>query len=62
MTIDFSHLTPVIWIITAVILLGVVVVIIRFFWQHLVKYLLQGCAVILGIIALLVLLHYLKVF
>lgn len=62
MTIDFSHLAPVIWIITAVILLGVVVVIIRFFWQHLVKYLVQGCAVILGIIALLVLLHYLKVF
>ncbi len=62
MTVDFSHLAPVIWLITAVILFGVVVVIIHFFWQHLVKYLAQGCAVILGVIALLVLLHYLKVF
>jgi hypothetical protein len=62
MTIDFSNLSPVIWIITAVILLGVAIVIIRFFWQHLVKYLVQGCVIILGIIALLVLLHYLKVF
>jgi hypothetical protein len=62
MTIDFSHLAPLIWVITAVILLGVAVVIIRFFWQHLVKYLVQGCAVIVGIIALFVILHYLKVF
>jgi hypothetical protein len=62
MNIDFSHLAPVIWIITAIILLGVAVVIFRFFWQHLVKYLVQGCAIFLGIIALLVLVHYLKVF
>ena len=62
MTIDFSNLAPAIWIITAVILLGIAVVIIRFFWQHLVKYLLQGFVILLGIIALGVLLHYLKVF
>jgi len=44
--------------------LGVIVafVIIRFFWKHILKYLFQGCLVILVIIALLALLHYFKVF
>jgi hypothetical protein len=37
-------------------------VIIRFFWRHLLKYLFQGCLVILAVIALLALLHYFKVF
>ena len=62
MTIDFSQLPLLIWIVVAVVIISVIVIVIRFFWQHVVKFALQGCAVILAIIALLFLLHYFKVF
>ncbi len=47
-----------------IIILGIVVVfvIVRFLWQHVVKYLLHGCLVVIGIAAILLLLHYFKVF
>jgi hypothetical protein len=38
------------------------VILIRFFWKHLLKYLFQGCLFLLAILALLALLHYFKVF
>lgn len=64
MNIDFSAIpyNQIVWWI--LIGLGVIlaVVIIRFFWRHILKYLFQGCLVILAIIALLALLHYFKVF
>ncbi len=64
MNIDFSTIpyNQIVW--AVVIVVGVIVafVVIRFFWQHIVKFLLQGCLVILAIIALLALLHYFKVF
>ena len=62
MNIDFSQIAPIIWIVVAILLIVVVVIVIKFFWQHILKFALQGCAVILGIIALLLLLHYFKVF
>ncbi len=47
-----------------IVILGIVVVfvIVRFLWQHVVKYLLHGCLVVIGIAAILLLLHYFKVF
>ena len=36
----------------------VAIVVIRFFWRHLLKYLFQGCLVILVIVALLAIAHY----
>jgi len=64
MNIDFSAIpyNQIVWWI--LIGLGVVlaVVVIRFFWRHILKYLFQGCLVILAIIALLALLHYFQVF
>jgi uncharacterized membrane protein len=62
MNIDFSQIAPIVWIVAAVLVVVVVIVVIRFFWQHILKFALQGCAVILAILALLYLLHYLKVF
>jgi hypothetical protein len=62
MSIDFSQLAPFVWILAAVLIIIVAVVVIRFFWQHVLKYLLHGCVVIVAIIALLALLHYFKVF
>ncbi len=58
MNIDLSHLASYIWILAAILVVILAIVIIRFFWQHILKYLLQGCLVILGIIALLAVLHY----
>ena len=64
MTIDFSTIpyNQIVW--WLLIILGVVVafVVIRFFWKHILKYLFQGCLVILAIIALLAVLRYFKVF
>jgi hypothetical protein len=38
-------------------------VIIRFFWQHILKYIVHGCLGIVGILVLLALLHYIfKIF
>jgi hypothetical protein len=58
MTIDMSSLTSYIWILAAILVVILVVVVIRFFWQHILKYLLQGCLVILGILVLMAVLHY----
>jgi len=50
------------WAVVIIVALVLAVAVIRFFWKHILKYLVQGCAVILVIIALLALLHYFKVF
>jgi hypothetical protein len=64
MTVDFSTFSSshIVWLLLAVVGVVVVFVVIRFFWKHLLKYLFQGCLVILVIIALLALLRYFKVF
>ncbi len=64
MSVDFSTFSSsqIVWLLLAVVGVVVVFVVIRFFWRHLLKYLFQGCLVILAVIALLALLHYFKVF
>jgi hypothetical protein len=64
MTFDFSSISAaqMIGLFVIFLVLLIVFVVIRFFWQHVVKYLLHGCVVILAIIAILVLLHYFGVF
>jgi cell division protein FtsW (lipid II flippase) len=64
MSIDLTKLfsNQVVWAVLAVVGIIVAFVIIRFFWKHLLKYLFQGCLVVLGIILLLALLRYFKVF
>ena len=60
MNIDFSAIpyNQVIWWVVIGLGLILAVVLIRFFWQHILRYLLQGCLVIIGILALLAVLHY----
>jgi hypothetical protein len=58
MNIDMSQLAPYIWILAAILVVIVAFVIIRFFWQHVLKFLLKGCLGILGFIALLAVLHF----
>ena len=62
MLIDLSRLAPSLWIVAAILAVLVVFGIIRFFWQHIVKFLLQGCLVVVGIIILLAVLRYFKLF
>ena len=64
MTINLAsmHLPLIVWVVVIIMAIVVAVAVIRFFWKHILKYLVQGCAVILVIIALLALLHYFKVF
>ena len=62
MTINISQLAPFIWILAAVLVVIVVFVVIRFFWRHVLKFLIQAGLAIVAIVALLALLHYLKIF
>jgi hypothetical protein len=64
MKIDFSAIpyNQIIWWLLVALGVALALVVIRFFWSHLLKYLFQGCLVILAVIALLALLHYFKVF
>jgi hypothetical protein len=63
MNIDFSAIpyNQIVWGILIILALVVAVVLIRFFWQHILKYLFQGCLVILAILAVLALLQYFNV-
>ena len=62
MTINISQLTPFIWILAAVLVVIVIFAVIRFFWRHVLKFLLRAGLVVLVIAAFLALLHYFKVF
>lgn len=62
MTVNISQLAPFIWILAAVLVVIVAFVVIRFFWRHVLKFLVQAGLVILAIVALLALLRYFKVF
>jgi hypothetical protein len=53
-----SQLAPYIWLLIAILVVIVVFIIVRFFWQHILKYLLQGCLIIVGLVALWAVLHY----
>jgi len=64
MSVDFSTFasSQIVWLLLAIAGVVVVFVVIRFFWKHILRYLFRGCLVILGVIALLALLRYFKVF
>jgi len=64
MNIDFSALpyNQIVWWVLGILAVVVAFVVIRFFWKHILKYLFQGCLVIVAILALLAVLRYFKVF
>jgi hypothetical protein len=63
MNIDMSQLAPFIWLLAAILVIIIAFIVIRFFWRHVLKFVLQGCLAILGIMALLAVLHFVfKVF
>jgi hypothetical protein len=62
MNIDMSHLAPYIWIMAAVVAAFVIFIIIRFFWQHILRYFFHGCVAVVALIVLLAILHYFKIF
>jgi hypothetical protein len=62
MSINLSAISPYLWIVGVILVAIVAFVIIRFFWHHVLRYLVQGCLVIVGIILLLAVLHFFKIF
>jgi hypothetical protein len=64
MSVDFSTFSSsqIVWVVLAGVAVIVVIAVIRFFWKHLLKYVFQGCLFIVAVIALLLVLHYFKVF
>ncbi len=64
MTIDFSNntLNLILWLIVALVLLTGIAIVVRFFFHHILKHLVQGCLVLLAIAAILAVLHYFRVF
>ena len=64
MSFDFGtiNLNSALWVV-AIVIGGVLAFIaIKFFYQHILHFLLRGCAILFLIIALLAILHYLKIF
>ncbi len=64
MTISFStiSLTQLIWIILILVALAAIFIVVRFFFHHILKYLVQGCLVVFVIVAILAILHFFRVF
>jgi hypothetical protein len=62
MTINISQLAPIIWILAAVLIVILAFVVIRFFWRHVLKFLIQAGLIVLVIFVLWAVLHYFKVF
>ena len=63
MNIDLSPFAPYLWIVAIILVVIVAFIVIRFFWQHVLKYILHGCLGIVGILIVLALLHYIfKIF
>jgi hypothetical protein len=62
MTVNISQLAPFIWILAAILIVILAFVVIRFFWKHVLKFLIQAGLVVLVIFALLAVLRYFKVF
>jgi hypothetical protein len=60
MSVDFANIpfNQIVWGVLIIIGIILALVLIKFFWQHLLKYLLQGCLVIVLILGLLAVLHY----
>jgi hypothetical protein len=64
MSLDFSTLSlnQLLWLIIIVVGLVVAFIVVRFFFHHILKHLIQGCLVVLAILAVLAILHYFGVF
>jgi hypothetical protein len=62
MNINLAPLAPYIWFLAALLAVVLIFIAIRFYWRHILKYVVQGCLGIVVIILLLALLHYFKVF
>ena len=61
MSINISQLAPFIWILAAILVVVIAVALIRFFWRHVLKVALHGCAVIVVIVVILAVLSYFKI-
>jgi len=58
MNINFSQFSPYLLILAGILVIIVIFGLIRFFWHHILKFVVQGCLVIVGILVVLALLRY----
>ena len=58
MNFNLTQFAPYFWIVAIILVIIVAFIIIRFFWHHVLRYLLHSCVGIVGILILLALLHY----
>jgi len=64
MTIDLSMIdwNAVLWVVIIVIAAIVIFLVVKYFFQPLLRFLLRGCGCLILIVIFLFILHYLKVF
>jgi hypothetical protein len=64
MSIDLSaiHLSPLLWLLILVVVVLVVFGVFRFFFHHLIHLLFRGCGLLVIAVAILYVLHLLKLF
>jgi len=61
MSVDFATIptSQLVWMAILVLVVIIAIVILRFFWRHILRYLLHGCLTILAILVIVAALHYL---
>jgi hypothetical protein len=53
MNIDMANLAPYVWIVIIILVIIVAFVVIRFFWHHVLRYLLHGCVGLLQFLSVI---------
>jgi hypothetical protein len=63
MSVDLSMIdvSLVLWLLAIVVILGLIFVVVRFFFHHLLHFVIRGCGTIMFFVFLLVILRILKV-
>jgi hypothetical protein len=61
MSVDFATFptSQLVWMAILVVAVIIVIVVLRFFWRHVIRYLLHGCLTLLAILVIVATLHYL---
>jgi len=58
MNFNLTQFGPYFWIVAIILVIVVAFVVIRFFWNHVLRYFFHGCVGILVMLAVVALLHY----
>jgi hypothetical protein len=62
MSINFAEMAPFIWVLAAALIVVGIGVVIRFFWHHVLRFVIHAGIFIVAVVLIFAILRYLKVF